>query len=160
MIIPNRIPLENKALPTTTTVSARLIRIRHSLVLLTLVLALHCVALVSIWLTSLPSWLLFFFSVLLFIHGGIYCHNWRKTTPYRLQKNQEGSWVLYSEHCSDHFMVLQHGYYWSRYIVILKVKDHRQHCFFYPVLSDSCHKNGDIDSLGFKHVRVLAKYLL
>lgn len=160
MIIPNRTPPENKALPTTASVSARLIRIRRSATLLALALLMHCVALVSIWLTSLPLWLLFFSSALLFIHGGIYCHNWRRATSYRLQKNQAGCWVLYSEYDNNHFMALQHCYYWSRHVVILKVTDYRKHCYFYPVLFDSCHKNGDIDSLGFKHVRVLAKYLL
>ncbi|MFT6387849.1 MAG: hypothetical protein ACJAUP_001221 [Cellvibrionaceae bacterium] len=156
----NKTPLKNNTLAATSPVSAQLIRVKYSLVLAMLGLALHCAAIIAIWLTSLPLWSIFFCSVLLVIHGGACCHYWRSATDYRLQKNQEGGWTLYSESNSGQFITLQHCYYWSRYLIIFRVKSHRQHCFFYPVLFDSCHRNGGIDSVGFRHLRVLAKYLL
>lgn len=140
--------------------SSQLIRIQASLILITVVLAVHACALVAISLTDLPLWLQLLCAVLLFFHAAVYCQRWRKAPHYRLQRNQQQQWVLYKEGDNSEFILIKSCYYWSRYFLVFEVVGQHNDRYFYPVLPDSCCHNKGIDSDGFRHLRVVAKFLL
>lgn len=133
-------------------VNRQLVRVSSSRYLLCLVCIFHLFAVVCIFISSMPFWLSFNLIVMIFCSLAYYCHSWQSMSSYRLQKREAGQWCL--TRLNGEQLEIDSCYYWSSFIVILKVtrKDGRR--LYYPILRDSC----DEDS--FRSLRVIAKYFL
>ena len=137
--------------------SSFLIQTRPSRILLGAVLFMHGCAVAGIVLADLPWIAQCIGASGIFFMAANYYRQWWTTPYFHLQKNLKQQWVFCSEQGEGQELTeltIDACYYWSRYLLIFRVRDRQSRSLFYPVLADAC--DGD----GHRHLRVFAKFFL
>ncbi len=134
--------------------SVRLVRLHPSRVLLAAVLFIHFMAVLAVIFSRLPFVFQQIAIVLLFTHMGYYFHQWRKSAVYRLQLLHQRWKLISNSDDKDNAkseLKIEYCYYWSRWLVIVFVKDKNNNCHHFPIFYDSC----SIDE--FHYIRIASK---
>ncbi len=153
MKIQSRIPLRN-AQASSEASAFRLLRFTPSTFLFVAVLIVHAFAIAAIFLSALPSWVLWAIVVLLLAHFTAFGYRWFVQPIYRLQQ-YEHRWVLIEESAEARTLRIMSCYYCSPLLVILRAQSESNlRCFYLPIFVDCCCSDD------FRRLRVLAKYFL
>ncbi|MBX2808827.1 MAG: hypothetical protein KTR20_09380 [Cellvibrionaceae bacterium] len=126
-----------------------------SIMLLASVLAVHVLALLAVSITALPTVVKAGLLMLVFTHSIYSGYRWYKTPLYRLCYGENTGFTIISNTGGESACLqVVACYYWSRWLLILRVENHKGRRYYLPLCWDCC------DRKSFHALRLLAKYFL